>query len=103
MKCIMLWHGGASYGMFDSTNPEDVEEFDSMKDAAWAFEKRSWGSQSYYPCVSNDPPDEGGPEGWLLLGYEDAEDFLANGPHGDLYPDRIIRFGARGGVHVDYA
>jgi hypothetical protein len=90
MKVFMLWHGGSSYS---PPTCEDTEEFDTIAEL-----KRSFGSRSddrYYPCVYDDVPEEGGPEGWVF--FHDPR----TGP--DDYPDRLIHFGPRGGVRLEYA
>lgn len=89
MKVYMLWHGGSSYAMFDQFNRDDIEEFDSIKDAVESFRARA-DFDPYYPCVSDGLPEEGGPEAWLCF----------DNPYqnGDLYPDRVLSFGPRGGV-----
>lgn len=86
----MLWHGGASYA---EPEVDDAEEFDSLQELCDAFERRTWSSETYYPCVSDDQPEEGGPVGWVFL--SDPREHA-----GDLYPDRLINFGPRGGVRV---
>ena len=94
MLCTMFWHGGSSYAVFDTHNPRDAEEFRSIKDAKDAFWRRL--GDRYYPCVSDAIPDDGGPEAWLFLCPK--RDAI-----GQDYPDRIIKFGPRGGVIVEPA
>lgn len=94
MKVTMFWHGGSSYAAFDVHDPRDAEVFDSIERAKWAFEARAGGRDSYYPCVSEGSPDEGGPEAWLFFG--DSHPVV-----GQEYPDLVLRFGPRGGVIVE--
>jgi hypothetical protein len=84
----MLWYGGASYG---ACIEDDLETFGSLAELRHAFARRL--GDAYYPCVSDDTPDNGGPEGYVYL-YD---------PRGvdDPYPDRLISFGPRGGVRVE--
>lgn len=94
MKCFMLWFGGASYG--SGTIEDDLESFDSIQDAALAFDCRANSWETYYPCVERVPSDDGGPSAYLYL-YDPRDE--SNGP-GEPYPDRYIEFGPRGGVRV---
>ena len=94
MKTYMLWHGGSSYAVFDQFNRSDIEEFDSIADAIRSFRARA-DFDPYYPCVSEDAPEEGGPEAWLC--FDDPYQVP------DLYPDRILSFGPRGGVVMSLA
>lgn len=94
MKVTMFWHGGSSYACFDTHSKRDAEQYNSLKDAISAFAGRSNGQDSYYPCVSEDSPENGGPEAWVFIG--------ANVIGAD-YPDRILRFGRRGGVICERA
>jgi len=89
MKVYMLWNGGSSYAGFDNYNRADIEQFDSMQDAIRSFRARA-DYDPYYPCVSEEIPEDGGPEAWLCF----------NDPYQipDLYPDRLLSFGPRGGV-----
>lgn len=97
MECWMLWHGGASYA--HGSVEEDIEHFDSIKAALEDFDSRADSSRTYYPCVERDTPDNGGQSAWLFFSNPNDE---GNGP-GDPYPDRIIEYGPRGGLHVNYA
>lgn len=92
MKCSMLWNGGSSYAHV--SEEDDLEAFDSLKQMKWAFERRAMNSETQYPCVESCPPDEGGPEAWV---------FLSDKPESLEYPDRIMRFGPRGGVRLESA
>jgi hypothetical protein len=84
----MFWHGGASYA---PPGTDDAEEFDSIAEAVKSFDRRRL--DSYYPCVSDETPEDGGPEGHLF--FQDPTE------HADLYPDRIVRYGPRGGLVVE--
>lgn len=89
MTVYMFWYGGPGYGV--GTLEDDLEQFDSLAELRHTFARR-W-RDPYYPCVSNDTPEYGGPEGYVYL-YD---------PRGmaDPYPDRLISFGPRGGVRVE--
>jgi hypothetical protein len=91
MKVTMFWHGGSNYACFDTHNEADAEEFDSIESAKRAFAARS--NDSYYPCVDECSPDDGGPEAWIFKGA--AKDNI-----GAEYPDFTMSFGPRGGVRV---
>ena len=85
-KVTWLWHGGSSYSV---PGPEDAETFPSLKAAKEAFWRRAC-LDLYYPCVTDDVPEDGGPEAWVFYGTEAGD-----------YPDKIMRFGPRGGVRVE--
>lgn len=89
MQVTMFWHGGSSYACFDVHNKRDAEQFNSLAAAKRAFASRSNGRDSYYPCVNECSPEDGGPEAWIFLGANVI---------GQEYPDRILRFGKRGAV-----
>lgn len=90
MKVYALWHGGSSYA---APEYSDLEVFDSLADFKAEFLSRL--SNSYYPCVTEESPDMGGPSAWVFLGTKPED--------GDLYPDRVAYFGPRGGFHLDPA
>jgi hypothetical protein len=98
MQYWEMWHGGASYA---APYAEDAIPVDSVREAILRFESRYYGSDPVSglktPCVDNVPPDEGGPETWLIV-RRPGEDKLIGG---DIYPDRIIYFGPRGGIRVE--
>lgn len=94
MRVTMFWHGGSSYAPFSTHEPRDAEEFASIADARRAFRDRL--RDPYYPCVSDATPDDGGPEAWLFLCRK--RDAI-----GQEYPDRLLRFGPRGGVVMERA
>ena len=89
MKIYATWSGGSSYAMPDLFNRRDIEIFDSLSDARRTFSARA-DHDTYYPCVSDDMSDDGGPEMWIYF----SDPFEC----GDAYPDRIVSFGPRGGV-----
>jgi hypothetical protein len=93
MKIFMLWHGGSSYSCFDQFNRADCEEYPTIQAARDEFQARV--HNSYYPCVSAIPVDAGGPSAWLCFSdpYQD----------GQLYPDRVLSFGPRGGLREEPA
>jgi hypothetical protein len=90
----MFWHGGLNYAMFDVHNPRNAEVFDSLEDAKRTFAQRPW-MAGYFPCVYEAPPTNG-PSAWLYLGASKEHPII-----GREYPDRIMRFGKRGGVVVE--
>lgn len=92
MRTYMLWFGGPNYS--PGTISEDLEEFDTLAACKRAFEARP--GDSYYPCVSDEGPEEEGPEGWLWFRQPPF-------PDEDAYPEAIISFGPRGGVRVSPA
>jgi hypothetical protein len=83
MITYALWHGGSSYAV--PTVPEDVEQFDSIKAATDAF-WRYGDHDPYRPCVDSDA------EMWLFFAFPDER---------DAYPDRIVKYGPRGGIVVE--
>lgn len=87
MKTFILWHGGSSYAV---GGYEDIEVFDTLQDAKDAFRSRA-DFDPYYPCVSQDEPEGGGPEAWLWFKRKPEDD-------GDLYPEVLLQFGPRGGL-----
>jgi hypothetical protein len=95
MKVWMLWHGGASYA--HGSIEENIEEFDSIKQAVDSFDRRADIWNTYYPCVSREPAENGGQSAWLFF-YDPRIEGA-----GDPYPDRVIEYGPRGGLHVNYA
>ena len=93
MIVTMFWHGGSSYEVFDTHSARDAEQFESLNAAKRAFSARTCGRDSYYPCVSDCLPEDGGPEAWIFKGP-------AAGNIGAEYPDFTMNFGPRGGVRV---
>lgn len=98
MKVYGQWYGGSSYVWGDADN---LEVFSSIKEARNALaNRRDLGysfrqtfryvdgrvEHDFTPVVGNDS------ELWL---YFDSR------VGGDMYPDRIIKFGPRGGVVVE--
>lgn len=86
MPCWMLWHGGASWSPPEI--PRDLEPFDSMREAKDAFWRRG-DFDPFFPCVGSDA------YAYIFL-YDPTE-------VADPYPDRIIRYGPRGGVVLEHA
>lgn len=66
--------------------PEDLEAFDSIKEAKDALWRRVDGYEREFPCV-----DE---RAEMQLFFEKPDD------NRDPYPDRIVYVGPRGGIHV---
>lgn len=85
MRCIGLWYGGSSYAAPNGHDPRDCEQFDSLKDAIATFEARA-DFDPAFPCV-----DEDTAEMHVYFGSEYHE----NGP------DRVVKFGPRGGTIVE--
>lgn len=111
MKVYALWYGGSSYSSPDPLH--DVETFPSIAHAArrladrynsnstrpawFAYANRPHAS-SYVPAVTHDS------ELRLYLADPDAyTDHAGRIDLADCYPDRIVRFGPRGGVRVEVA
>ena len=89
-KVVMVWYGGLNYARPEE---DDGEEFPSLSAAKRAFAARA-DYDPYYPCVSEDTPENGGPEGHIYFGS--LKDWCpANGA------DRVLSFGPRGGVRVE--
>jgi hypothetical protein len=88
MKTFMLWLGGSSYscGGYD-----DIEKFESLEACKQEFKDRL--HDRYYPCVEHDTAENGGPVGWLWFHHKPDD-------NDDLYPDRVIEFGPRGGLNI---
>lgn len=93
MNCHGLWYGGSSYAAPDGHDPRDWERFTSIKAAAAVFEARA-DFDPFYPCVDREYHEDGG--GAELHVYL-CEEYHEDGP------DRIVRFGPRGGVRVERA
>lgn len=89
MKITMLWEGGYSYA---PSMPDDLEHFDSLREAVDACRYRESGSDSYYPCVEY---GEGAYAARLYRGHLTASDL-----EGDAYPDYVIEVGPRGGMRA---
>lgn len=86
MKVFGLWYGGSSYAA--PTVKRDTEDFDSIKEARESFESRYDGEPGY-PAVSD--------ESEMQLFFYDPR------KSDDPYPDKILRFGPRGGVRTERA
>ena len=92
MKCYTQWFGGSGYSFPEA---DDYEVFDSLKEAKDTFYGRA--HDSYYPCVEESEPQNGGPSMLVWFGSPEGE-FPC-----DCYPDREITFGPRGGIRVSRA
>jgi len=90
----MLWHGGASYAPGEL--PADLEDFGTLRELKRAFDSRADSSNTYYPCVEREPQDDGGQFAWVYLCPSSEV-----GP--DFYPDRVLTYGPRGGLRLEYA
>jgi hypothetical protein len=84
MKVWMQWWGGYNYGHGEI---DESEVFDSLKAARDEFWRRFNRFDSYYPCV--------GEESEARIYFSDPAEMR------DPYPDRLMRFGPRGGVVVE--
>ncbi len=78
-----LWYGGSSYSTPMIT--EDLESFDSIRDALDIFEARYNNRDGRFPCVGSDCR---------------LELFLSE-PDSDPIPDRIVKIGPRGGIVIE--
>jgi len=85
MKIYALWYGGPNYA---APRTEDVESFPSLSEVRSELWRRS--RSTYYPCTVEAEPDEGG-HYFLTYRVDPREE-------SDPMPDRIIRFGPRGGI-----
>ncbi len=94
MKVTMFWHGGSGYSCFDVHDKSHAEVFDSLRDAKRAFESRL--HDSYYPCVCEETPEDGGAEAWVFFGPAKDHPIV-----GQEYPDRDMRFGPRRVVVIE--
>lgn len=95
MKCWMIFHPGDGYSTH--WRGEDVETYDSLSAAIRAFDRLP---DPYYPCAHNDEREDGGPEGWLFF-YDPRDPENPEGDVVDVYPDRLLSFGPRGGIRVE--
>ena len=96
MKVTMYWSGGSSYAPADVHESEHAEVFDSIREAREDFAMRASVSATYYPCVDDCGPEDGGPIAWLFLDDGDGHPVV-----GQEYPDRVLYFGPRGGVRME--
>lgn len=94
-ECWLICHGGTGWDI--GSLEKDVEHFNSIRELKDAFWRRL--EDPYYPCVTDDTPEDGGQEGWVFF-YDPNDE--SNGP-GDPYPDRIICHGPRGGIVLRHA
>ena len=86
MKCWGLWYGGNSYV---SPTFEDMEEFNSIQHAKNVVEGRYEGDDG---SGMRTPAVDDSSEMHLYLTAPDKLN--------DTYPDKIIKFGPRGGIIV---
>ena len=86
MKVYGLWYGGSNYsvGYVDS----DIEVFESIEAAKATLVTRYFNRNGQFPGVSFDETE-------IQLYFYDPTHFH------DPYPDRIIKFGPRGGIVVE--
>lgn len=88
MRCYAQFYGGSSY-----SHPEadQCEVFDSLKEAVQIFEYRT-SRDSHFPCTDENA--------CMTVWFGEPEgDFPCDGAN--IYPDRRIYFGPRGGVRVE--
>ena len=100
-QVFVLWYGGCSYS--SPSIPEDVERFDSLADAKYAFAER-YRSGGWHTCAfryvnrAHEPVllpavDESTTE--MSVYYGDPTEAV------DPYPDLRLTFGPRGGVRAE--
>lgn len=87
MKVYGLWYGGSSYSAPEVER--DTEEFNSIQEAKDTFQRRYDNDDYATPCVSD--------ESEMHLFFSDPREM------DDPYPDRVLRFGPRGGVIMSTA
>ncbi len=101
MKCWTIVHLGHSYST--DWRVRDVEQHDSVRAA----------KDSFWRDSENPMADESA-EAWLFF-YDPVEACYSDGvdafgkeidddsPIYDVYPDRLLRVGPRGGIRMEYA
>lgn len=92
---VGMWHGGPNYSQ---PYAADAEEFGSLRAAVDAHLSRYRNRDGRTPCVSEES------EMWLYAvprGWNYG-DMVAAIEH-DGYPDRIVKFGPRGGIRIERA
>ena len=82
MKVFALFYGGSGYGLPDITSRDDVEEFQSIQEAEDSLISRK--HDPYYPCVTCDPPEDGGM--WMEIYRDDPYN------SSDPIPDYRLQF-----------
>lgn len=87
MICYGLWYGGSSYAAPNQFNREDIDKFGSLQSAKSVFESRA-DHDPFRPCVENDETE-------MQIFFSDPFEIP------DIYPDRIIKFGPRGGTIIE--
>ena len=91
MKVFAMWYGGCGYSTPNQHDRRDVEAFESIEAAVECFDDRYHNRRHPdTPCV-----DQATTEMWLFIGYDPYED-------GDCYPDRIVKYGPKGGIRVEH-
>jgi hypothetical protein len=108
---VALWHGGISYGY---SSADDAETFGSIREAADAMRDRRnlghWQPQTFRyvfrdtardltPCAHDDNSGDLRLFGPFESLPEDLREYLET----DAYPDRVISFGPRGGIRIEFA
>lgn len=95
-----IWHGGSSYSFGEI--PEDLETFDSIRDAKNALRERRDKGYGYRQSFRR--PD-GTVEEILTPAVDESSTmtlyFYDPSEAHDPYPDRMLSFGPRGGVNVE--
>jgi hypothetical protein len=96
MQVFAQWYGGCSYVWGDD---DDIERFDSIAAAKVALDNRhslGYSFRQHFEFVNREPESSFCPvvgedsELWLFFADPTGD--------GDKYPDRIVKFGPRGGV-----
>ena len=82
MKVQALWCGGCNYA---APTQDDIEDFRSLKAAKDAFWTRAENWDRHTPCVEQDQ----------------TEMHIFFGEYAENGPDRIIKYGKRGGIIVE--
>lgn len=95
MLCYLIVHPGEGYSTY--WKGEDVEEHSSIRAALQSFDRFP---DPYYPCAYDDTREDGGPEGWLFF-YDPRDPENPEGDVVDVYPDRIVSYGPRGGIQQE--
>ena len=100
MRVYALWYGGCSYAFGDFA---DVETFDSMQALKDAFESRCYGGSFRR---QNFTFADGRTQSVFTPAVDGSSTemhvFYAMPEEGDMYPDRIVKFGPRGGIRVEH-
>lgn len=101
VKLFVALHGGASY-----SHPTDADEYPSLEAAAREYENRR--HDRYYPCWGDPSVFDSNNEGRYYCGFAwyvaddhpgirvDGEELILDST--DMYPDRELTVGPRGGL-----